>query len=49
MDSDTARATREFLLRAELKGNEVPVWIQCMRALEALMQPTAAESPDHGA
>lgn len=45
MDPETARAAREFLLRAELKGAEVPVWVQCMRALEAMMQPAAMVPP----
>ena len=45
MDSDMARATREFLLRAELKGAEVPIWLQCMRALEVMMQPVREPVP----
>ncbi len=39
MDKQTASIALTFMQRVEMKGNEVPAYLQVMQALHALAQP----------
>jgi len=43
-----AMAAVQFLQRADLKGAEVPAFVEVMQALSALAQPQAKASPQAG-
>jgi hypothetical protein len=47
MTQDQARVALQFLARLDLKGGEVPAFIEVARALEVLAQPRPAELSEH--
>lgn len=47
MNKDQAIAAQRFLSRVDLKGNEVPAFIEVMNALQEIITPTPSKSVEN--